>query len=334
MTTQSVVNQDSDLSTQGIGIGMRAVRFVGQNGLLVMLALVILIFASLNKTFLTVDNFKNLLSQNAALFVVAVGMTFAIISRNIDLSPGSLVALTCVFIALTFQATGNMLLGIVVGFAAAILIELLNGFLVARVGLNALIVTLATWIWARGLAIGLTKADSIVVRDPVIDFINGPGLLGIGPPIIIVLVTYLTGWFLLNRTTLGRYTYAIGSDERAAIRAGIDTALYKILVFGLMGVMVGIASVLTLSRLGAAAPAATYGLELDAIVAVIIGGNSFQGGEGGLGRTFLGALFIAVLNNGLNNLGMRDSYFYMYKGVAIVVALLFGVVGQRLFKRI
>ena len=183
-------------------------------------------------------------------------------------------------------------------------------------------------------SIGLTKADSIVVRDPFIDFINGPGLLGIGPPIIIILLTYLAGWFLLNRTKLGRYTYAIGSDERAAIRAGIDTAFYIILVFGLMGVMVGIASVLTLSRLGAAAPAATYGLELDAIVAVIIGGTSFQGGEGGLGRTFLGALFIAVLNNGLNNLGMRDSYFYMYKGVAIVVALLFGVVGQRLIKRI
>jgi ribose/xylose/arabinose/galactoside ABC-type transport system permease subunit len=315
-----------------VSFRQRTGQFLGEQGLLIILIALMALFTILNRTFLTVDNFKNLLGQNSALFIVAVGMTFAITSRNIDLSPGSLIALTCVIMALIFTATGNILLGILGGFAVAILIDLFNGFLVARVGINSLIVTLAAWIWARGLAISFTKADSIIVRDPFIDFMNNAQILGITPPLILIVLAYILGWFLLNRTKLGRYTKAIGSDERATIQAGVDTRFYKMLMFAVLGFFTAISAVITLSRLGAAAPDAAYGLELDAIVAVIIGGNPFQGGEGSLRKTFLGALFIAILNNGLNNLGMRDSYFYVYKGLAILLALLFGVVSSRLVR--
>lgn len=306
--------------------------FLGEYGLVAMLVILMGIFTLLNPTFLTFDNLQTVLEQNATLAIVAVGMTFAIISRNIDLAPGSVIALTGVIIAIVFTATGSIYLGILAGFAASIALYLFNGIIIARIGINALIVTLAAWIWARGLAISLTQADSIVVRDPFIDFMNTAQFIGISPPIVLIALAYLLGWFLLHHTRLGRYTFAIGGDERAAIEAGVDTTFWKIAMFGMMGFFVAIGAVLTLSKLGTSAPDAAYGLELDAIVAVIIGGNPFQGGYGSLRRTFIGVLFIAVLNNGLNNLGMRDSYFYLYKGIAIILALFFDVLSRRLLK--
>jgi len=306
--------------------------FLGEYGLVAMLVILMGIFTLLNPTFLTFANLRTVLEQNATLAIVAVGMTFAIISRNIDLAPGSVIALTGVIIAIVFTATGSIYLGILAGFVASIVVYLFNGIIIARVGINALIVTLAAWIWARGLAISLTKADSIVVRDPLIDFMNTAQILGISAPIVLIALAYLVGWFLLHHTRLGRYTFAIGGDERAAIEAGVDTTFWKISMFGMMGFFVAVGAVLTLSKLGTSAPDAAYGLELDAIVAVIIGGNPFQGGYGSLRRTFIGVLFIAVLNNGLNNLGMRDSYFYLYKGIAIILALFFDVLSRRLLK--
>jgi len=306
-----------------------AARRLSEFGLLIMLLALIVFFTAANNTFLTVANFRTLLEQNANVFIVAVGMTFAIISQNVDLAPGSLIALSSVALALVFRSTGSIELGILAGIVTAVGVELFDGFLIARLNINALVVTLAAWIWARGLARSLANADSIVVRHPLISFINNPQF---PVPLVIVALAYLAGWFLLNRTKLGRYTFAIGGDERAAIQAGVPTNRYKLLMFGMMGLFVGVAMLVTVSRLGAAAPNAADGLELDAIVAVIIGGNPFQGGEGSLRKTFLGAVFIAVLNNGLNNLGMRDSYFYLYKGLAIILALLFGVISSRLVR--
>lgn len=307
-------------------------RFLGAYGLLVMLAVLFVIFSIVNQNFLSLANFKALLEQNAALAIVAVGMTFALISRNIDLAPGSLIALAGVIIGLVYTATGNIWISLVAGIIAAIVVDLFDGVLIAKAGIDPLIVTLAAWIWVRGLAVSLTQANSIVIRDPFIDFMNTASFIGISPPLVLIVLAYLFGWFMLNRTRLGRYTYAIGGDERAAIQAGVDTARYKILMFGMLGLLAGVGSVITISRLGAAAPDAAYGMELDAIVSVIIGGNPFTGGEGNLRKTAIGVLFIAVLNNGLSTLGMRDAYFYAYKGLAILVALSFEVISRRLLK--
>lgn len=307
-------------------------RFLSAYGLLVMLAILFVIFSIVNQSFLTLANFKALFEQNAALAIVAVGMTFAMISRNIDLAPGSLIALSGVIIGLVFAATGNIWVSLVAGIATAIAGDLFDGVLIAKGGLDPLIVTLAAWIWMRGLAVSLTGANSILVRDPFIYFMNNASFLGISPPIVLIVLAYIFGWFVLNRTKLGRYTYAIGGDERAAIQAGVDTTLYKILMFGMLGLLAGISAVITVSRLGAAAPDAAYGLELDAIVAVIIGGNPFTGGEGNLRRTAFGVLFIAILNNGLSTLGMRDAYFFALKGFAILAALSFEVISRRLLR--
>lgn len=306
---------------------------LAEYGLLAMLLVMMAVFTILNSRFLTLANLTTLLDQNATLLIVSVGMTFAIISRNIDLSPGSLIALSGTVLGIVFASTGSIALGILAGFITAIAAELLNGLLITKGGLSPLIVTLACWIWARGLALGLTGAESISVRDPFMNFMSRSLAFGITPSMILAAIAFLVGGFILNRTRLGRYTFAMGSDERATIQAGIPTTKYKLLMFAMFGILVGAASIISVSRLSSASPDAANGLELDAIVAVIIGGNPFQGGEGKLRRTLIGALFIAVLNNGLGNLGMLDAQIATYKGAAIILALLFGVVSVRLLKR-
>jgi ribose transport system ATP-binding protein len=304
-------------------------RWIAEYGLLVALGALIILFSALNPRFLTLGNIGTLLEQNTPLLIIAVSMTFAIISRNIDLAPASIIALAGVFMAMVYTATGSILLAIAAAVATAVLVELFNALVIVWGGINPLIVTLACWIWARGLAVSLTGAQSISMRDPLLDFLTRPVVPGISPVLAIGVAAYGIGAFILYRTRLGRYTYAMGSDENAAIQSGVRIGKYKYLLFAMFGCFVAAATVVTVSRLGAAAPDAAYGLELDAIVAVIIGGNPFQGGEGTLRRTLIGALFIAVLNNGLGNLGMLDAQIAVYKGLAIVLALVFGALASR-----
>lgn len=307
-------------------------RVLQTYGLVLMTGMMVTIFAVLNDNFLTLSNFQNILEQNAALAIVAVGVTFGIISTAIDLSPASAIALTGVVIAVVFRDTGNIMLGLACGMVTAVLIGLFNGTLIAKVNINPVIVTLAALIWARGLALALTEKDSIVIQSPFVGFMNNRFLGLISPPMILIVLAYLFGFFMLYKTKLGRYTYALGGDEVATKQAGVPTDLYKIGIFVMGGMFVGIAAIITVSRMGAAQPNAVFGLELDAIAAVIIGGTSLTGGEGGLGKTMIGVLFMAILNNGLSTLGMRDAYFYFYKGLVILLALFFEVMSRQLLR--
>lgn len=301
-------------------------------GLALMTIVMVGVFAILNENFLTLSNFQNVLEQNAALAIVAVGVTFAIISANIDLSPGSVIALTGVIIALIFTQTENIGLAIVGGIGIAILIGAFNGTLIAKLDINSVIVTLAALIWARGLALALTEKDSIVIQSGLISFMNQRFFGLLSPPIILIVLAYVLGAFVLYRTKLGRYTYAIGGDETATKQAGVDTDMVKIGIFMFSGFLVGIASIVTVSRMGAAQPNAVFGLELDAIAAVIIGGTSLTGGEGGLRQTIYGVLFLALLNNGLSTLGLRDASVLFYKGLVILFALFFEVTSRQMLK--
>ncbi len=316
--------------TQTRGIRTVAAHILQTYGLVLMIIGMVVIFAILNKNFLTLSNLQNVLEQNAALAIVAVGITFSIISKAIDLSPASVIALTGVIIAIVFRDTGSIILALVVGVAAPMLIGLFNGTLIARIGINPVIVTLAAFIWARGLALALTEKASIVIQSPFVDLMNTRLLGLISPPMILILLAYVLGFILLTRTRLGRYAYALGGDEQAARQVGVPTQVYKIGIFLLGGFLVGIAAIITVSRMGAAQPNAVYGLELDAIAAVIIGGTSLSGGEGGLRQTIVGVLFLALLNNGLSTLGLRDASFYFYKGLVILFALFFEVTSRRM----
>jgi ribose transport system permease protein len=308
-------------------------NFLQTYGLLLMVVLLVVIFAILNQRFLTPENFKNILEQNGALAIIAVGVTFSIISGNFDLSTGAVVALAGVVLALVFTQTNNMLLAVLAALGTTVLIALFNGVLIAYMKINSMIVTLACMIWARGVALGLTNADSIPFQSPFIDFMNNSSFLGISPIIWLIIISYLVGWFILSRTRLGRYTYALGGDLEATKQAGVNTSLYILFIFLLSAVLVWVGTIVTVTRLSAGAPNAVYGLEFDAIVAVIIGGSAMNGGEGNLRKTIIGMLFIAILNNGLSTMGMRDSSFYLYKGCIILVALFFEVISRQILKK-
>lgn len=301
-------------------------------GLLLMAVLLAGVFTALNHNFLTADNFLSIFEQNAALAITAVGVTFTIIAGQFDLSTGSVVALAGVVLAVVFQQTDNMALALLGALGTTLGCGLLNGFLLSYVGINSVIVTLAAMIWARGVALGITGADSLPFTSPFIDFMNNRAILGLSPILIVIILAYVIGWFMLNRTRLGRYTYAIGGDAEATKQAGVDTNMYKMLIFILSGFMVWLATIVTTARMSAGAPNAVYGLEFDAIVAVIIGGSAMTGGEGSLWKTIVGVVFISILNNGLSTMGMRDSAFYLYKGGIILVALFFEVMSRQLIR--
>jgi ribose/xylose/arabinose/galactoside ABC-type transport system permease subunit len=280
----------------------------------------VLVFWRISPSWLNPRTIPAIVAQNAPLALVALAMTFSIVSRHIDLSPGSSVALAGVVCGLAFNATGSVPVALVAAIVAAIAMSLFNGALVAYLGLSAIMVTLAAFIWERGLALAFTGGDPIAVGGAWSDLVNG-SVEGFTITAPIVVVAYVLGWLVLSRTRLGRYTYAMGGDPAAARRARIGVRRYTLLVFGLMGLMVGVASILVVGQLASAQPYVAGQLGLDAIITVIIGGTALRGGEGSLGRTALGVTFIAILNSGLNNLGLTDAYYQVWKG-AILLAVL------------
>jgi ribose transport system permease protein len=289
--------------------------------------LMILIFWVVTPSWLNLRTIPAIIAQNTPLALVAMAMTFSIVSRHIDLSTGSVLALAGVVCGIVFRDTGSLWLALPAAFVVSIGASLFNGLLVARLGLSAIMVTLAAYIWARGLALALTKGAPIDVSGAWADLM-GTTVAGFSITAPIIVVVYLVGWLLLTRTKMGRYTYAMGGDPAAARRARIDVPRYTLLIFVLMGVMVGLGSIVVVGQLASAQPYVAGGLVLDAIICVIIGGTRLMGGEGSLGRTALGVAFIAILNSGLLNLGLTDAYYQVYKG-----AILLGVLAVQIWLR-
>lgn len=296
--------------------------------LLIMTGGLLVVFRIAEPDWLNTQTIQSLVAQNAPLALVAMAMTFAVISRHIDLSPGGMIALTGAVIGLVYASHG-LALGLLAGMGAALGVGLVNGFLVAGVGLNAIMVTLAAFIWTRGLTIGANQGNPIEVGGGLSEVVNA-SWGGLTPAAPVVLLAYVGGWLLLSRTKMGRYTYAMGGDLTAARRAGINTALHTILIFLLMGTMIGVAAIITVGQLGSAQATAGVGLELDAIIAVVIGGSRLTGGEGSIGRTALGVVFLSILNSGLLNLGLTDAYFQLYRGLALLGVLSVQIVLRRL----
>ena len=329
-------SQDVDLRqsrAQRSAPGALLVAYLDVFLLSVMTLILIAVIGLLNPAWFTLGTLQTAASQNAPLAIVAVAMTFSIISGNIDLSPGSMIALTGVIIGLVFQDTGNLAVGICAGFVFAIAVGLAHAVLVAWVGINAIIVTLAAYVWARGMAIGLTGANAIDINTPFINLMNTFSLAGVTLPIAMIIASYLLGWFLLNRTKMGRYTYAMGGDLRATERAGVNMPRQTMLIFAFMGTMIAVATVITISQVAGAQPLEQQGFELDAIIAVIVGGSKLTGGEGSVLQTLVGVLFITTLNNGLGNLGLPDANYFFIKGVIILLVLSLQAGAHRLVAR-
>ena len=294
-----------------------------------MTIVAVVAFRLVEPSWLNRHTLQAIVTQNGPLAIVAIAMTFSIVSRHIDLSPGSMLALGGVVIGLVYRDTGSLALGLLAGLGLCVATGLVNGLLVSFLGLNAIMVTLATYIWARGLALGFTNGDPIVV-DTRLTAITNHSVGGFTVVAPIVVVVFALAWYVLSRTLFGRYTYALGGDPVGARRAGIRVGLYTSAIFVVMGVATWLASTIVVGQLASAQPYAAPSLELDAIIAVIIGGTRLAGGEGSVGRTLLGVAFISILNSGLLNLGLTDAYYQVYKGAALLAVLSIQLLLRRL----
>lgn len=314
-------------STEAVGeafvdVSGRLGAALGRNAIVVATILLAIVFAIINPRFATLANAITLIEQNAALAIVAVGAMLGIVSRSVDISPGSVVALGAVVTALAWQGGLPPALALFAGILACLAVYGLNGMIVGGLGLDPLIVTLAAWIWARGLAVSLTGAATLPFDQGFVDFMNTPLVLGFTPAVVLVAGAFLLGWIVLTRLPIGIRIYALGNDARMLRQSGADDRKVRAATLLIMGAFTAAGMVVMLGRFGAAAPTAGFGLELDAIVAVVIGGASFRGGDGRLRDTAIGVLFLAVLNNGLSGLQMGDAQFFMIKGSAILAALI------------
>ena len=290
--------------------------------ILLLSAVLTACFLALNEDFLSIANINNIIQQNAALIIVSVGMTFVVISGNIDLSSGSLIVLTACLTGVIMRETGNIWLGMAACICVAGLIAAMNAALISYGKINAVIITLACMVWARGLALGITGSKSIPVTSPVLQSIYRPFAADFfNVTLVIIVLCVAAGWFLLSQTKFGRYTKAIGENERAAELTGVNTRRIKFCIFVLAGLLTGIASLVDLSRLGSAVAMIGYNMEMNAIVAVVIGGNKLSGGEGSFAKMLCGLLFMCLLTNGLSTLGLMDSQTYLLKGAIILAAL-------------
>ena len=299
-------------------------------GTLAGLVALCLLLWILTPHFLTVSNLLNVLEQTSINAVIAVGMTFVILSAGIDLSVGSLLALSGVVMATLLHREVSAPVAITAGLAMGFGFGALNGVAIAWGRLPPFIATLGMMSIARGCALLFTEGRPVSGFDPEFRSLATARLLGVPAPVVITAAVYLAGRFVLSSMRFGRYVYAIGGNEEATRLSGVNVRLHKTLVYGVSGLTSAVAAVLLTARLNSAQPIAGIMYELDAIAAVVIGGTSLAGGEGGLGGTLIGALIMGVLRNGLNLLGVSSFLQQVVIGLVIVVAVAIdGVVKKR-----
>lgn len=289
---------------------------------LLVMCIFLVVFPTTRSTFLTPKNVFNILRQNASNLFLATGMTMVIILGGIELSVGSVIALSGVVAA---GCVVNFGLPEIVGFLAAIgvgaLVGMFNGFVICKTDIPPFIVTLASMNITKGIALVLTGGSPIRCMTDTFKF-PGAGYVGPVPtPVILMIIVFIIAAFMINRTQLGRHIYAVGGNAQAAKFSGINVQKVKFIVYTYTGIMSGIAGLVVASRLYSGQPTAGDGAEMDAIAAVVVGGTSMSGGSGRLGGTLIGVLIIGVLNNGLNLLGVDSNWQYIVKGLVILLAV-------------
>jgi ribose/xylose/arabinose/galactoside ABC-type transport system permease subunit len=271
----------------------------------------------------------NLLTDNAFLGIVAVGMTFVILSGGIDLSVGSIVAVAGVVLGALLQAGQPGIIAIAAALAVGTATGLVNGSLVSWGGLPPFIVTLGMMSVARGAALLFTEGRPVSGFDEGFRSLATGSVAFVPAPVVIMLVVYVVAHVVLTKTTFGRYVYAIGGNEEATRLSGVLVRRQKTLIYGVSGLMSAVAAVILTARLNSAQPIAGMMYELDAIAATVIGGTSLMGGEGTLAGTLVGALIMGVLRNGLNLLGVSSFLQQIVIGAVIVIAVLVDTVLKR-----
>lgn len=307
-----------------------------RTGPLLILVVLILVISMLSPIFLTTRNVGNVLAQTAVISVLALGQLLVILTRGIDLSVGSTLALATVSGALVFHAGSPTIAVMAVMVGVGLVVGLLNGLLFVKGRIpHPFIVTLATLTLARGVALWLSDGRPIQEMPSVVQVIGGDSVLGWLPVSTFVVGTAAFAvWMLLNRVVWGRWIYAVGGNPEAARRTAIPTSAVLISVYVFSGLTAGIAGLLTAGRTNAGAP--TFGelAELDAIAAVIIGGASFLGGRGRVSHALIGAMMIGVIRNAMNLANLAAFFQLIVLGAVILLAVESDVLRGRLENRL
>ncbi|MEV6506214.1 substrate-binding domain-containing protein [Streptomyces sp. NPDC051642] len=320
---------DTLKSTPGASGASGIRRLLLDNGALTALIVLVIAMSALSGDFLTTDNLLNVGVQAAVTAILAFGVTFVIVSAGIDLSVGSVAALSATVLAWSATQHGvPVVLAVVLAIATGIAAGLVNGFLIAYGKLPPFIATLAMLSVARGLSLVISQGSPIAFPDSVSHL--GDTLGGWLPvPVLVMIVMGLIAAFILGRTYIGRSMYAIGGNEEAARLSGLRVSKQKLAIYALSGVFAAAAGIVLASRLSSAQPQAADGYELDAIAAVVIGGASLAGGTGKASGTLIGALILAVLRNGLNLLSVSAFWQQVVIGVVIALAVLLDTVRRK-----
>ena len=296
----------------------------------IILLLICLVFALGSSDFLTTSNLLNVALQTSIIAIVAIGMTFTILTAGIDLSVGSVMALAGAVAAGlavrqdldTFTAIGlALLLGMVIGA--------INGLMIVKGGMPPFVATLAMLAMARGLTLVYTNGRPIAGLDEIFIFLGTGQVMGIPVPVIIMAVTAIIAHIVTRYTRFGLHVYATGGNEEPTRLAGISTDRIKLSVYIISGLTAAIGGILLTARLWSAQPNAAVGWELDAIAAPVLGGTSLFGGVGSIGGTLVGAFIIGVLSNGLNLMGVPSYYQQVIKGVVFILAVSLDILSKR-----
>ncbi|AJX78609.1 branched-chain amino acid transport system / permease component family protein [Burkholderia pseudomallei MSHR2543] len=283
---------------------------------------VAMVFAS--DSFLSAANLENVLRQVSINAIIGVGMTCVILTGGIDLSVGSVMALSGTLAAGLLVAGANGAAALAAGIGVGVALGAANGLFVAFAGMPPIIVTLATMGIARGLALIYTGGYPIDGLPDWVRFFGSGKVLGVQMPVLTMLAVYALAWLMLERMPFGRYVYAIGGNEHATRLSGVRVSRVKLAVHTFAGLTSALAALVLTGRLMSGQPNAGGGFELDAIAAVVMGGTSIAGGRGSIVGTLVGALLLGVLNNGLNMIGVNPYVQNVIKGAIILLAIYIG----------
>lgn len=289
---------------------------------LVFVALIIIIFMSITSdVFLTSQNIINILRQISINGILAVGMTFVILTGGIDLSVGSVVAITGVIAGSLLQDGHNWFIASIAALVISVICGIINGWLIAYIGFQPFIATLSTMTIGRGFAQVYSDGKPYTISDPAFKTIGQGSFLGIPVPIILLVVFCVIGLVILTMTTFGRYVFAIGGNMSAAKLSGVRTQRIQTMVYVFSSICAWMVGLILAARISSGQPTAGESYEMDAIAATAIGGTSMNGGIGSLTGTIIGFIILGLLQNSMNLMNINSFWQQIVKGLLIIVAV-------------
>jgi ribose/xylose/arabinose/galactoside ABC-type transport system permease subunit len=304
--------------------------FTRRYGICLVMILMIAVLSIASPAFRTPDNVLNVLLQVSINGILSIGMVFVMIAGGIDISIGSMLALTSSVAGMVLLKTGSIAFALIVSLAVTAVAGLMNGLLVAKFKMFPFVVTLATQLVFRGFGYFVSGGYAHSIEVPEFKIIGTGRLFNVIPyPIIIFFVVVAAAYILLHWTKTGRYVYAVGGNVNAATASGVNVPKTLILTYVISGVCCGIAGIIMTSRINASQPNIGIGYETDAIAACVIGGASFAGGLGTIPGTVIGIIIIGLIYNGMNLLGISSYWQTIMKGLLIVAAVLLDLLMHR-----